>query len=121
VTFLERSRGAADGIKRNLETLNASGYKVLCCDALEFLRSGRGAVPAGQFDVLFLDPPFGTGLLDSALEFARGVLAPGGLVYVESDARVLASARWRVIKEGRAGVVHYGLLLAVDDIGEGTT
>lgn len=43
----------------------------------------------GPFDLVFVDPPFGAGLYAETLEaLARpGLLAPGALVYIESDAR----------------------------------
>ena len=71
--------------------------------------------------MIFLDPPFGTGLLEKALDLVPRVLAPGGVVYVESDVRDVGGAQWREIKQGRAGAVHFRLLAAAADIGEGTS
>lgn len=43
----------------------------------------------GPFDLIFLDPPYGKGLLVEALKGvdSKGLLAPGGIVCAESDSR----------------------------------
>lgn len=119
VVFLEASRRAALAIEQTLSVLKADRCRVLCCDALEFIRSGRSEVTGGLFDVVFLDPPFGSGLLEKALECVPDILAPGGVVYVESDARGAGGARWREIKQGRAGTVRFGILAVATESGEG--
>ena len=68
-----------------------------------------------MFDVVFLDPPFGGGLLAQTaaqLEVA-GWLAPQALIYAEYPAREplpVLPAAWRLAKSGRAGEVGYHLL-----------
>jgi 16S rRNA (guanine966-N2)-methyltransferase len=67
------------------------------------------------FDVVFLDPPFASGLLGQVAAHleAGGWLAPGALIYAECPARdTLPSlpATWRLAKSGRAGEVAYHLL-----------
>jgi 16S rRNA G966 N2-methylase RsmD len=68
----------------------------------------------GRFDVVFLDPPFASGLLAPALAAARTLLAAGGLLYVESadpiDEPSAASLGLRPVRAGSAGRVRFHLL-----------
>lgn len=70
--------------------------------------------PAQRFDVVFLDPPFGSGLLPGLLQRLDrgGWLAPGALVYLEcgmADGVPGLPAGWRMHRSGRAGDVGYYL------------
>jgi len=83
VTFVERDREALAALRRNLEALGIAGLAVVApCDALRFL--GRGAGRA-RFDLVFVDPPYGSGLAGEALGRLGpwDGLAPGALVVVE--------------------------------------
>ena len=78
-------------------------------DALAWLQR-----PARPFDVVFLDPPFGSDLLPRAAREldARGWLSPGALIYVECPAREglpALPAAWQPLKEKRSGEVGYHL------------
>ena len=69
------------------------------------------------FDVVFLDPPYGTGLLPDLLgRLSRpGLLVPGGFVYLESaaaDGPPALPPGWRLHRSGRAGDVGYHLAVA---------
>jgi len=72
---------------------------------------------AGSFDVVFLDPPFDSGLLVPALAQAAPLLAPGGLVYAEApvalDAQILQGSGFEGVRAGHAGMVYYHLLRAL--------
>ena len=92
----------------------ASEAQVFHEDALDFLASR----PRRPFDVVFVDPPYATGLAQ-VLERLAGWLAPGHLVYVERPVdrggRSLADAvaavpGVRVMKHGTAARVAYGLI-----------
>jgi 16S rRNA (guanine966-N2)-methyltransferase len=110
VVFVEHSRVAAAALSDNAARLGARGARLVVGDALHFLR----AAGAGRFDVVFVDPPYESGLGAAALAHLPAVLAPGAAVYVESSEPVEPGAPWRVRKQGRAGAVHYRLL----EIGE---
>jgi 16S rRNA G966 N2-methylase RsmD len=62
-----------------------------------------------------VDPPYASGLAAKVLERLPHALAPGAVVYVESDAVVAAGPGWRVTREGRAGAVHHRLMEWRDD------
>lgn len=73
------------------------------------LQPRDGTVERGRFDVIFLDPPYGSTLLAQALVGIEGSVAAGGVVYVESDARVALPQGWRIDRQSKAGMVHFGL------------
>ncbi|MCU0803845.1 MAG: 16S rRNA (guanine(966)-N(2))-methyltransferase RsmD [Burkholderiales bacterium] len=109
VTLVERSRKACAALEKSAEALGERAVRVVCDDALEFAaRSG------GRFDVVFVDPPYGSGLAERALALLPPLLAPGARVYFESDRPFGDDASWRAVKAGRAGAVHFHLLEFVD-------
>jgi 16S rRNA (guanine966-N2)-methyltransferase len=115
VVLVEHSRAAAAALRENAARFGGRGFRVVVGDALHFLRDPG----AGRFDVVFVDPPYGSGLGAAVLPRLRGVLARGAAVYVESDQPLDAGHPWRTRKQGRAGAVHYGLLEAGDEGDEG--
>lgn len=103
--LVDRSREAVRRLKANAAKLAAPGAELVQCDALEFLsRPGKAA-----FDVVFVDPPYASGLHEQVLERLAPHLAPDAMVYVES-ATPIAPAGWTVLRQGRAGSVSYQLL-----------
>jgi 16S rRNA (guanine(966)-N(2))-methyltransferase RsmD len=103
--LVDRSRDAVRLLQANAATLGAAGARMLQCDALEFLDGETGS----PFDVVFVDPPYASGLALPALERLAPHLATGARVYVESGAP-LAAPGWTVLRSGRAGAVVYQLL-----------
>ena len=78
--FVDQSKAAVAVVRQNLETTRlAAQAKVLQTNSLTFL---KGCPP--QFDLAFLDPPYGTGLLQSALALISDVMRPGGIVVCEA-------------------------------------
>ena len=68
-----------------------------------------------RWDVVFLDPPFGTALLDAALPEAAARLADDGTIYVEADehfdpARIERAAGLVTTRQSHAGASHFRLL-----------
>ena len=49
-------------------------------------------------------------LLEQALPRVAPLLRPGARVYVESATAFAAPGGWRVLRQGRAGQVHYTLV-----------
>ncbi len=108
--FVERSPLAAEVLRRNIAELGAGNATVVTADALAWLDSGL----EGEFDVVFLDPPFAADLLADLcrLLYERGVPAAGASVYLEQDldrpAPVLPEG-WRLVNNKTAGRVRYML------------
>jgi 16S rRNA (guanine966-N2)-methyltransferase len=77
--------------------------------------------PAQPFDIVFLDPPFDSGVLEQVGSRLQDWLAPGAYVYVECPAErslEMLPARWAVQRTKRAGQVGYHLLRASDPANE---
>ena len=78
--FLEKDAKAAECIQKNLERCGlGERARLIPGDALRFLqRAGE------DFDLIFLDPPYGDGLLRQAIPLAAERLAPDGLLLCEA-------------------------------------
>lgn len=79
--FVEQNGQVAELVRRNLQTAKLfSSAQVLTTEAFGFLARCRE-----QFDLVFLDPPYGDALLASCLAAVEPHIADGGLVVCESD------------------------------------
>lgn len=111
VAFVDREPQVGRHLRQTLERLGSNDATVVVEDAQRFLLREPHA-----FDIVFLDPPFASGLLEDVCNrLEQGWLAPGAYVYVECPAdRSLASlpARWAIQRTKRAGQVGYHLLRA---------
>jgi 16S rRNA (guanine966-N2)-methyltransferase len=85
-TFVESDRTAARTIDRNLAKLGLEA-RVYPEDARR--RLATEAAGGRRYDLVLIDPPYRmlTGFLSLLATHLSSVLAPGGLVVVESDAR----------------------------------
>jgi len=113
VVMVEKSRSVCEALRRNGVLLGAKNLQLRCADALEFASAAPVDATAG-FDVVFLDPPFGSGLLAQALPLVIPLLLPGARIYIESAAAFAPSGGWRILRQGRAGQVHYTLVTYAD-------
>jgi 16S rRNA (guanine966-N2)-methyltransferase len=113
VVLVEQERAILDMLRATVAHFGLAEVRIEAGEALAFL---HGQAPA-SFDVVFLDPPFGSGLLVPALRRLgeRRLLAPGGFCYVEqASAASLPQLPpgWSVHRSGKAGDVGYHLLHA---------
>ncbi len=113
------SRGAASATLVELEgattaelaalraRLNADTIEVCRADVIAWLDG-----PARAFDIVFVDPPFATALLEPTLAgLAQGWLSPSAVVYIEgSSASLDPGSDWQVLKSARTREVEYALL-----------
>ena len=83
VTFLEFNTTAARCIRESLQSLDASNAHVHQTDAIAWLAQHPDL---DQFDVIFIDPPFGRELLKPAVDILATKVKTGCLVYVEVEA-----------------------------------
>ena len=109
VVMVEKSRRVFESLRGNAELLGAKNLQLHCTDALEFA-TAAAAQDAARFDIVFLDPPFGSSLLAQVLPRIAPLLKPDAMVYVESAAAFVETGAWRIIKRGRAGQVHFNLV-----------
>ena len=80
---------------------------------------------AGSLQLVFLDPPFESALFDAALKAAARAIASTGLVYLEAPKPwtddELAPLGLQVHRSGKAGAVHFHLLVHSHPALEATT
>ena len=79
VVFIDQSREAVKIIKENLKACGLSA-PVLQQEALSYLRG------CGSFDLIFVDPPYDSGLYEPVLNVINSVdiLSDGGIIVCES-------------------------------------
>lgn len=114
-TFVEREAAAVHEIRARLLEWGATGAQVAQADALHFLEGSPGSPAGHPFDIVFLDPPFDSGLLGPAARLLeeRGWLAGSARIYVETAASEGLPAlpqSWKAVKAKQAGAVGYHLL-----------
>ena len=110
VTFVEQDRKVASAIREHLQLLKGHG-EVVEREALGYLKEKSELIP---FDLIFLDPPFGKGLIARLCQLLEkhGLIHDKTLIYLESEqpitSEVLPSG-FQIDREKRAGQVWYGL------------
>lgn len=109
VLLIERDPELARALRALKDKLKGEAIEVMQADAL----AAVARLPA-EFDLVFLDPPFAAGIQSKALAAAIGVLAPDGLIYLESaevfSAEAAAAAGLDIVRQGQAGRVAFHLL-----------
>lgn len=92
------------------DKLQATGLTVVRGDGLRLLR----ALPPGSQHLVLIDPPFDTHLFEPALAAAVAALRDNGLIYLEApqawSSDALAGLGLQVLRQGKAGAVHFHLL-----------
>jgi 16S rRNA (guanine(966)-N(2))-methyltransferase RsmD len=114
VVMVESHAGAAQQLLATQAKLHAPNVEVRRADA--FAAAQALAHSGRRFDVIFLDPPYHQSWLQRMLPLCATLLAPGGLVYAESEMPLDAEPfpdwlnGWMTVRADRAGMVHYHLL-----------
>jgi 16S rRNA (guanine966-N2)-methyltransferase len=107
VDFVETDGQLAALLRDNLTRLKQTAF-VHRRDAVQFL-----AATDARYDIVFLDPPFTSGLWSAAAQAleTHDRLQAQALIYVESPALEIPElpSHWAVHREGRAGAVRYAL------------
>ncbi|MDG4648967.1 16S rRNA (guanine(966)-N(2))-methyltransferase RsmD [Roseibacterium sp. SDUM158017] len=110
VTFVDKGTAARALLRENVGRCGAQGAtKIFRRDATD-LGEGRGA----PFDLVFLDPPYGQGLGETALAsaVAGGWIAPGALVVWEESAAPLPPPGFERLDERAYGGTRITILRA---------
>ncbi len=106
--FVDRNPEAVAIIKQNLQKTGLSSQsQVVATDALSYLDR-----PKDAFDLVFLDPPYSTGLLLPALEKAAKHVNDGGILICECDEEVVLPDkvdRFTLDRVRRYGRIHIGI------------
>jgi 16S rRNA (guanine966-N2)-methyltransferase len=117
VVLVEQDPEVVRVLQEEVARLKAHQVRVVLREARNYLGGER--VP---FDIAFLDPPFGSGMLPGiarALEVG-GWLAPGARIYLEAErSSGLPSLpeNWELLRSQRAGRVGYHLARRSPTIG----
>lgn len=105
VTFVEKNRQVFKQLKANLTRLNMTQAHLINQDFKQAL--------TGQYDIIFLDPPYKMGLLPTLLEQIK-VLSPR-YVFIEDKQDVKQWLKpetgYQIHKHKKAGDIYYGLLI----------
>jgi len=114
VQFVEANRSVAQMLNQNIELLQANREttkaEVANQDALLFLDK----TPGRQYDLVFLDPPFESELLEPAINLLHQYqwLSNRASVYIEQGGKQPPSVvpkSWTLYRQGRAGQSVYFL------------
>ena len=110
VLLLEQDAEAVARLRAAQQRLQAATLRVDRADALAWM----ARAPAGGFDLVLLDPPFDSDLMDRALPAAARLAAADGMIYAEQRQPLTALPEgWALHRQGRAGAVHFHLLRRV--------
>lgn len=83
--FIDNDKNSIDIIKRNAQkTKLYDKCTVLSVDYKQYLKNASGRE---MFDIVFIDPPYGSDMLENALELiaAADILHENGMIICESD------------------------------------
>ena len=109
-TFVDNDGDAIDHLLGQRTRLDAAAA-IEHGDAMRWLASQSDQ----RWDVVFLDPPFDSPLLEAAVAAAADHLSGEGIVYAESNDAfdwdgTAAASGLRIWRHSRAGAVRYGLM-----------
>lgn len=117
VTLVESAPAALRQLDANKEKLRAEGVLVMRGDALAVAQ--RLAASGQRFSLIFLDPPYRSGLLPLTLSACVPLLTEGAIVYAETSEPLDRFgdgetpdwlSGWRIERADRAGAAFYYLL-----------
>lgn len=117
VLLVESDPRAIQRLEATRDKLEAANVRIQRGDATQLLTR-----QTQKFHLIFLDPPYSEQRLPALLPRCQDLLAPGGLVYAESDQPFIGPEAdewmnaWKVVRLDKAGTVNFGLF-ALDDTG----
>ena len=115
--FVESNGRVAKQLQKNIRLLTGGedslSPNVICTCALSYLTKQSDQ----PYDIVFLDPPFDSDLLDQSLSLLsqNNYLSEGALIYIEQDANqqiLSVPASWSLHRQGKAGASAYYLYVA---------
>lgn len=111
VDLVESNPQVAEKLHRCVEDIKLDKVRVHNLSAVRFLDKMNG-----KYDVVFLDPPYGEGLLENSCRILEknALLADNAHIYMESEQRLTARDiphKWKIVRAKKAGRVFYHLAL----------
>ena len=112
LVLIEQDRNTTETLRESVKMLDADEIIVHQADALQWIQAADQV-----FDIIFLDPPFGKNMIEQSLSVLAEskCVSKQTLVYVESESAWQPEKNVEVIKQAKAGQVHYMLLKTVAD------
>ena len=110
--LIEQDSKTAETLRESLKLLDTDKIIVHQADALQWIKSADQV-----FDIIFLDPPFGKNMIEQSMSLLAEseCVSEQTLIYVESESAWQAEKNVEVIKQAKAGQVHYMLLKTAAD------
>ena len=107
VIMIESRRALFENLLSQAETFGSDKHDIQQADALSWLQQVNQ-----QFDIVFLDPPFNKGLIETSCQIVleRGLLKPTGKIYIEAEKALTLPDSWQVLKQKQTGQVQSVLL-----------
>lgn len=110
VVMVEADRPAFLALEATKAKLNATAVQIVPGDAVQFLERDEG-----RYDVIFIDPPYGSAVLPDAIRLLAPRAAAEAQLYIETGderalAEVLQGGGWEIRRKTRAGDVNAVLL-----------
>ena len=111
--LVDSGKRAFEIIKKNASKTRLEGAIVLCEDSLTFIKKQSGEQ---KFDMVFLDPPYASNLINDALSllFDKGLLKETSYIVCESDRFDILNSKnqenFEVIKTMKHGIAHISVL-----------
>ena len=100
--FVDRSKASLEVTRENVVHCGLEGAATMSLsDGVDFIRNARLA-----FDIIFLDPPYGKGLIEKVLPFAGEKIADGGIAVCEHEKGLVLPEEFGKLK--RTKVYRYG-------------
>jgi 16S rRNA (guanine966-N2)-methyltransferase len=111
--LVERDANAVAALRNNCDRLRAVGAEIVHADAVDFLGGSAQA-----FDVVFVDPPYASGLLERCTRLLgeRGWIRPGAFIYLEAREGEIPPLPpdWQLLRSKSAGQVGYHLCRIIE-------
>ena len=108
VSLVEIHRKACTQLHQTLSGLETENIEIYCAEALDWMTHCHR-----QYDIVFVDPPYGEGLVDRSLQrLSRcALLNPHARIYVECGVREkpIIPVGWKLLQHKTAGQVAYRL------------
>ncbi len=111
--FVDLAALSCRALQVNLNKLECTTAEVVQFDVIKWLEqtSSNQQQSAKQYDIVFLDPPFGLNLCQNICQLLieKNLLSSNAFVYVETELSAELSLPWTLHREKTSGQVRYRL------------
>ena len=108
VTMIDDDLEIVEELRAKSAELSIENCEIVKTEAISWLAKKQKK----KYDIVYLDPPFRSGLLERALsELAHGWLSDNGMVYVEVETdKTEIIQNWKILKTATTKKTRYSLL-----------